>query len=177
MAAAAPPRLTAGARPRARRPRGVRSRHEAIERVGRASREHHVALELALRLQRATEADAAELRVGALGFWRDEGREHFRLEEELLLPAFAAHVGGQDADVDRVLAEHADIRRRIDELEPQRTPEVAALTSLGEVLRDHVRHEERTLFGRVEAALDDEQLAALGAALESAGGEHRPPRA
>lgn len=141
------------------------------------SREHHVALELALRLQRATEADAALLRVAALGFWRDEGREHFRLEEELLLPAFAAHVGEQDEDIERVLAEHADIRRRIDELERQNAPEVAALTALGEVLRDHVRHEERTVFGRVEAALDDEQLAALGTALESAGGEHRPPRA
>ncbi|MGZ6644412.1 MAG: hemerythrin domain-containing protein [Solirubrobacteraceae bacterium] len=141
------------------------------------SREHHVALELALRLQRATGADAAAVRRAALEFWRDEGSEHFRLEEELLLPAFARHAGADDADVVRVLVEHTDIRRRIADLEDDATTDAEALNALGVLLRDHVRHEERTLFGRVEAALTAAELDAVGAALEAAGDGHRPPRA
>ena len=44
------------------------------------------------------------------------------------------------------------------------------------LLDRHVRHEERTLFPRVEAALSDGELAALGAVLSAEGGAHRPPR-
>jgi hypothetical protein len=48
------------------------------------SREHHVALEVALRLRRATGLDAETVRDATLGFWHEEGR-YFRLEEEFLL--------------------------------------------------------------------------------------------
>jgi hemerythrin-like domain-containing protein len=139
------------------------------------SREHHVALELGLRLQRATDADVETATQEALQFWREEGREHFRLEEELLLPAFARHAGADDEDVVRVLVAHVDIRRRIGDLETGLA--VEDLHSLGERLRDHVRHEERTLFGRIEAALSPEELSAVGSALQLAGEAHRPPRA
>jgi hypothetical protein len=40
-----------------------------------------------------------------------------------------------------------------------------------------VRHEERTLFGRIEATLDPDELGAVGIALLAAGGAHQPPRA
>ena len=140
------------------------------------SREHHVALELALRLQRATDADAETVTHGTLDFWRREGREHFRLEEELLLPAFARHAGADDADIVRVLVEHVDIRRRIADLETNGRTDVAALNALGETLRNHVRHEERTLFVRIEAALEPEELATLGATLHAIGARHQPPR-
>jgi len=141
------------------------------------SREHHVVLELALRLQRATDVDAETLRQTMLDFWREEGRAHFRLEEELLLPAFARHGGADDAGVVRVLVEHVDIRRRIGELEPGGPIDSGALRALGERLSDHVRYEERTLFGRIEAALSPEELSAVGTALKAAGEAHRPPRA
>ena len=141
------------------------------------SREHHVALEMALRLQRASDVDAEAVRSAALEFWHGEGREHFRLEEELLLPLFARHAGAEDADVVRVLVEHLDIRRRIADLETGAPADAAALNALGVLLRDHVRHEERTLFGRIEDALSASELAALGAGLDAAGGGHRPPRA
>lgn len=141
------------------------------------SREHHVALELALRLQRATDEDATVVARALRAFWEGECREHFRLEEELLLPAFTRHVGADDADVVRVLDEHTDITRRIAELEGPEPVEAGALNALGEALRDHVRHEERTLFVRIEAALNPDELAAVGAALLAAGAEHRPPRA
>jgi hemerythrin-like domain-containing protein len=156
------------------------SRVRAVERSSELavlSREHHVALELALRLQRASDVDAETVRRATLDFWREEGRGHFRLEEELLLPAFARHAGADDADVVRVLVEHVDIRRRIGDLETGAPVDAAALNALGERLRDHVRHEERTLFGRIEAALNQEELGAVGSALQAAGEAHRPPRA
>ena len=140
------------------------------------SREHHVALELALLLQRATAADAETVTEATLDFWRAEGREHFRLEEELVLPAFARHAGADDADIVRVLVEHVDIRRRIADLETSERVDVAALNDLGKALRDHVRHEERTLFGRIEEALEPEELAALGTTLHAIGARHLPPR-
>lgn len=129
------------------------------------SREHHVALELALRLQRATDDGAVALARVALHFWEAEGREHFRLEEELLLPAFARHARADDPDVVRVLVEHVDIRRRMADLARAAEPNVVDLHGLGVALRDHVRHEERVLFGRIEQALGAEELTALGVAL------------
>jgi hemerythrin-like domain-containing protein len=141
------------------------------------SREHHVALEVALRLRRATPHDAQAVREAMLGFWREEGRAHFRLEEELVLPAFARYVPSDDPDVVRVLTEHVDIRRRIADLEAGAPADTDGLKVLGELLNAHVRHEERTLFPRIEAALDGEELGALGAALNAAGEDHQPPRA
>ena len=139
------------------------------------SREHHVALEVALRLKRATDADAAQAQAAFLAFFEDEAREHFRAEEELLLPAFVRHAADDDPDVVRVLDEHGAIRRRAQDLaESAGTAE--ELRALGELLTGHVRHEERTLFPRIEATLTRDELAALGAALAAAGGDHRPPR-
>lgn len=140
------------------------------------SREHHVALEVALRLRRATDADAADAQGAFLRFYEDEARKHFRAEEELLLPAFAAHAGPEDPDATRVVREHQEIDRRARELAGARGS-LANLHALGELLSGHVRHEERTLFPRVEAALTSAELDALGAALAAQGAVHDPPRA
>ncbi len=139
------------------------------------SREHHVALEVALRLRRATAADGDAARVAFLEFFKEEAREHFRAEEELLLPAFSRHVDDDDPDVVRVLVEHVEIRRRAQNLAVGPS-ELADLHELGELLNAHVRHEERTLFPRIEAALDAAELEALGTALSAEGGAHHPPR-
>lgn len=54
------------------------------------SRDHHQGLSAALRLKRTTSATAREARQQFLDFWRTEGRRHFRIEEEVLLPATRA---------------------------------------------------------------------------------------
>jgi hypothetical protein len=81
------------------------------------------------------------------------------------------------AGVGGVCIEHVDIRRRIGDLETGAPVDSAAPHALGERLRDHERHEERTPFGRIEAALNAGELGAVGAALQVAGEAHRPPRA
>lgn len=55
------------------------------------SRDHHHALVIAQRLRRATVETATEVARAFLSHWDAEEKLHFRLEEELLLPAYAAH--------------------------------------------------------------------------------------
>ena len=131
------------------------------------SRDHHQALFAALRLRRA-DADTAEAAADLfLDFWRDHGRRHFQLEEDVLLPAFVLG-GGDPADalVARVLVDHVEIRARARRLEDE-SP-LPALHDLGERLAAHVRLEEDRLFPLIERTLSPDALSALGAELDRA---------
>jgi hypothetical protein len=129
------------------------------------SRDHHQALVVAQKMRRATVDTAPATRSAFLSFWETEGRDHFRSEEELLLPAFARHGdAGQDAVV-RVLVEHVDLRRRAADLQAQPEPPLHELRELGELLHEHVRHEEGTLFRLIEQTMPEPELEALATAL------------
>lgn len=130
------------------------------------SRDHHQGLVVAQRLRRATPETAVAARDAFLDFWKAEGHDHFRAEEELLLPAFARHQPPTHDAVVRVLTEHVDLRRRAGDLAAETRPSCDDLHALGDRLRDHIRHEERVLFPLIEAALPAEELLRLAAALE-----------
>lgn len=132
------------------------------------SRDHHRALSVAQRLRRATAETQTAVRDDALLYWRDAGRTHFRLEEEVLLPAYAAHGDAHHPLVARALCDHVAIRRRMDELARDGSRHLAALHELGAMLADHVRLEERELFVLIEQTLPAAELAAVGAALKHA---------
>jgi hypothetical protein len=135
------------------------------------SREHLDALLAAKRLREA--ADMEEATKAFLEFWRDDGQRHFRVEEEVLLPTWAVHAEVDREGVSRMLDEHLAIRRDAIRLESgDLTLEEAR--ELGRLLHDHVRFEERQLFPKVEASLDAESLARLGAAIEEAESASRP---
>lgn len=129
------------------------------------SHDHHQALVLAQRLRRADAGNAAEVRDAFLRFWREHGQRHFREEEELLLPAFAAHGDAHHPLVLQALGEHVELRQRAAVLEATTVAEPAALHDLGERLAAHVRMEERELFPLIEAALPAEAHAELARAL------------
>jgi len=130
------------------------------------SRDHHHALEVALRLRRATDETLAEAVEHFRSFWSRQGEQHFVIEERLVLPALA------DADAEwaeatrRVREEHGEIRAGAASL--ARVPSVPAARGLGELLSVHVRFEERTLFPLLERRLSAAALADLGRALASA---------
>lgn len=137
------------------------------------SQHHHFALVQALQIRRARELPAAKreaaLRRAAekfLRFWKKTGQQHFREEEEILLPAYACHVPlEKDAAVVRMLADHAAIRalsQRIETALAQDTDVEADLVALGRRLHDHVRLEENQIFPRLEATLNEAELGALG---------------
>jgi hemerythrin-like domain-containing protein len=129
------------------------------------SREHLTALLVAKKLR---EADDLEQATGAfLRFWEEDGQQHFRVEEEVLLPTWAVHAEVDRAGVSRMLEEHLAIRRQALRLEAGELS-LGEVQELGTLLHDHVRFEERRLFPLVEEALDDQSLAHLAGAIEEA---------
>jgi iron-sulfur cluster repair protein YtfE (RIC family) len=130
-------------------------RHRALEAL---SRDHHRALVVARELKRADGARAPAARDAFLAYWDSEGREHFREEEEILLPACAAWIDPGHPLVARVLTDHVRIRELADRLD---TAPPERLHDLGRELEQHVRREERELFPLIEETLPDEALQRL----------------
>ncbi len=135
------------------------------------SRDHHQTLRVAQVLRRATSSNADAARAAFLTHWDSSGRRHFRQEEDILLPAYAAHGDPFHPLVARTLCEHVDIRHRADALALAERPSLATLHELGTTLAAHVRGEERELFVLIERALPAEELAALAAALAHGEGD------
>jgi hypothetical protein len=133
-------------------------RHAALQPL---SRDHHVALVVAQRLRRATEADADAARDGFLSYWREHGAQHFRVEEDVLLPAFAIYGDPEDDSVVQMLLDHVRIRATALLLEREPSPQVDALHELGAALGRHVRLEERTVFPLIEEAMPEDAIEAL----------------
>jgi hemerythrin-like domain-containing protein len=145
-------------------------RHAGLQAL---SQHHHFALIQSLFIRRTRQQPAARRasalrRMAAefLQFWEKNGRLHFREEEEILLPAYARHVAIEsDPDAMRMLADHAAIRARIEQLRElleNGQPVESALAELGRMLKDHVRLEEDRIFPRIENTLSDPELTALG---------------
>jgi len=130
------------------------------------SRDHHQALEVALRLRRVTEGNLEDTAGHFLVFWRRQGEHHFAIEERLVLPALSHDDAEWAEAIQRVREEHAQIRARAAEL--TRAPSVLRARRLGELLGAHVRYEERQLFPLLEERLARDALVALGGALMSA---------
>jgi hemerythrin-like domain-containing protein len=128
------------------------------------SRQHHHGLAAALKLKRADANTAGDARTAFLEFWETERREHFRLEEEVLLPSYARYGEADHPAVVRVLVEHVDLRRRGADLAATPSADPGVLHDLGERLERHIRHEERVLFPLIEAALPEAELARVARA-------------
>lgn len=132
------------------------------------SHDHHQGLVVAQRLRRATTDTAGEARADFLSFWDDDARGHFRVEEEILLPAFARHARADHEAIVRVLVDHVELRRRASDIGTDPASGVENLHELGERLHAHIRHEERILFPLIEAALPAAELAELVTAISAA---------
>ncbi len=113
------------------------------------SREHHSALSLALRARRtARDGDLESVkRVSAEinDRFETELEPHFQEEERWLLPALSQ--AGENALVDRTLAEHAELRSLVGQLAH---PGRELLSAFADALSAHVRFEERELFPAAE---------------------------
>jgi Hemerythrin HHE cation binding domain len=134
------------------------------------SRDHHHALDAARRLRRAGGGDLDAALAHLQAFWDPRGRRHFEIEEELILPALPQTDPDWREATARVRDEHARIRAAVDAvLAPGGDGDgVEAAHALGTLLPDHVRFEERRLFGLLEARLPERELAGLGEAIERA---------
>jgi hemerythrin-like domain-containing protein len=95
-----------------------------------------------------------------LAHWEAEEQQHFCIEEEILLPAYAGHGAPQHPAILRTLVEHAVIRR--DAVQLTVAPTLEVLHLIGVRVADHIAFEEQELFPLIEAALTEAELRALG---------------
>lgn len=128
------------------------------------SRDHHQALSIAQRMRRA--GDGAAGAALFLTFWAEDGQAHFRIEEEVLLPSWAALGTVDEAAAARLAREHLEIRTAA--LALAELPELERVRSLGGRLANHVRFEERKLFPLIERDLGPEDLKRLARAVAAA---------
>jgi hemerythrin-like domain-containing protein len=146
-------------------------RHESLHPL---SQHHHFALIQALEMRRAAEAlpekhAALVQKKGEMfvRFWHKSGHVHFREEEEVLLPAYSRYKRlDQDADVMRILADHAEIRATVLDFEQQLAANIPIeperMAHLAQLLHDHVRLEENVVFPRIEKVLGESGLKTMG---------------
>ena len=135
------------------------------------SREHQHALAVALTLRRTQEASLEPARAALRRFVEEGGARHFEVEEQILLPTFAAHGPADHPLVARTLVEHVALRRQIDDLLDPARDRLAAVVlghALGVALDAHVRLEERELFPLIEQTLPEAALERLGERLTGA---------
>jgi hemerythrin-like domain-containing protein len=133
------------------------------------SRDHHHALQAALTLRRAGAGDLEEAIAHLQAFWEPRGRRHFEIEEQFVLPALPQTDADWREATARVRDEHARIRAAVDRvLLGSGEAALEAAHGLGQLLHDHVRFEERHLFGLLEGRLPERDLARLGEAVERA---------
>jgi len=129
------------------------------------SRDHQHALDAALRLRRAGSDTVRAASAHFARFFELEGRRHFDIEEELLLPALPGDDPEWAEAVRRISDDHDALRALADAAGELSVSEARAL---GERLGDHVRFEERVAFVILERRLDPHELERLGRAIEAA---------
>ncbi len=117
------------------------------------SREHHDSLLFCWKIKQGlgNGTDAVTLRDYILWYWRHYMRTHFIQEEKILLPYIA-----DPALASQLQQEHADIKELV--LALDNDPDNNLFSILTLFVTNHIRFEERWLFGYLENVLSDDQL-------------------
>jgi hemerythrin-like domain-containing protein len=131
-------------------------RHPALQQL---SRDHHHALVVAHRLKCVSHVSAKEAQTAFIAYWDPDGRNHFREEEEILLPALVRYVDPEPPIIARVLSDHKRIRGLVEDVSDW--PRLERLRALGADLEQHVRREERELFPLIEHSIPESELVEL----------------
>lgn len=150
-------------------------RHPALQPL---SREHHHLLLHARAIRWLVDGDpradpASVVAADFHHYWAHDGLRHFAVEESIWLPAADRHDDPRTAQLAAsVRAGHQTIRQRIASLPPAPMGDEAlsALGTLGRMLHDQIRFEERRFFAHLQAVWSDErfdQLAARAAAFRT----------
>ena len=132
------------------------------------SSEHHQGLVWSRKLldldDSLTEEEIHSIFDEFKGVWNDEINPHFRKEEEILLPLFERTGHATENPVMEMLRQHIVIRARMFALRDEGALQYGM--QVGELLKAHIRFEERELFPFIEQHSDEDLLKRLGEALE-----------
>ena len=134
-------------------------RHEALIPL---SHHHHHALYLALRLKRMgtdkSDLTEEEMKKEVERLWKLDGNQHFRDEDEILLPAYAQYASLDHPDITEMLLEHVKLRSYVKQILTADDNLIPLMNEYGELLEKHVRREERIVFPMIEKALPEDEL-------------------
>jgi hemerythrin-like domain-containing protein len=133
------------------------------------SHEHQRALALCVRIDRASpipEADLAAWQQEITQLFQLEIKIHFAAEETVLFPA-ARQFAELIPLVEELSTDHALLRKCFSKANAQ-SLSAADLVTFGQQLSTHIRKEERQLFERMQQLMNSDDLAVLGAQLETA---------
>lgn len=90
-------------------------------------------------------------------FYKDELAKHFDNEEKILFPV----VKGKNYDLDNlvkeIVVEHRLLKKLIHSLNVKKEPG-KILNKIGILLEEHIRKEERILFEKIQAVLNETEL-------------------
>ncbi|MBS1585906.1 MAG: hemerythrin domain-containing protein [Bacteroidetes bacterium] len=122
------------------------------------SKDHHDGLLLCWKIRMGLKNEVTVERIAAyiINFYNIYLNEHFRQEEEYLFTLLT----DTDELKAKAIEQHKTIRDKIDAL-----PELSTQQSLERIaneLEDHIRFEERILFGHIEKNADPQILTHLG---------------
>ena len=127
------------------------------------SRQHHNALALCVRLERALQAATVDLDAWQLEVhqhYANEVQFHFAAEEKVLFPA-AQRFPELSALVEELSAEHERLRNYFLNAE-QGTMNHGELEMFAKLLSAHIRKEERQLFESMQKRMRQAELKSLG---------------
>jgi hemerythrin-like domain-containing protein len=136
-------------------------RHDALIPL---THDHHHALVQASALIAASDAEEparVEAARAFLDFYRRVTLLHFHEEEEVLFPSLLESVDSIPQALISVLVDHVRIHGMVTRLKTaveQGDVGSNQLTELGELLRAHIRVEERELFPLIERSVPEEAL-------------------
>jgi hemerythrin-like domain-containing protein len=159
----------------------VVKRHPALRDL---SSDHHQGLVHARHLKQGAETlgggegaksiNTEQIVTEFLAFWVEHTVHHFREEEEIMLPAFSRYGDPSAEPVIRMLMEHVQIRRLVDDLGREASgdgPSVDTMQALAELFRAHIRYEEDVVFPLIESAMPEAALLDMAAQLSVASQE------
>ena len=136
------------------------------------SRDHHESLLVVWKIRQGHRYNITNNRIADFVVYAfDKHLEpHFLEEEELLFSKFSSN----DELLIQATEQHAAIRKMVKELRSNAEPSTAQLKVFANLLEEHIRFEERTLFPHAEKQLSTEAMEATGAALELAHSKQQP---
>ena len=133
------------------------------EHIVQLSKDHHFTLLFCWKIRSGVKAQIEPIRMirYVQYFWEQHMKPHFSAEETLLFAPV------KDVLVEKALEQHAAIRGQINSLNAQQQDVIAQLSTLADIVDDHVRFEERELFPYLESVLSNDQLETIGKTLAS----------
>lgn len=131
-------------------------RHEALHPL---THHHHHTLIMAQQLKKADESTSIqEMTRQVIDFRKNDGEDHFRDEEEVLLPLYAQYESVDQDCIRNMLIEHVQIRSLVQQIRLNNKPRRELFHQLGQLLEKHVRLEERVIFPMIEKAVPENYL-------------------